>query len=281
MLAQNVFVYDELMNPHSLYNLPFLFEPLMACFKALILGTCVYSTLKKNSDDFLSFALWIGAGILISPNGSTYSLVILIIPFLAMLYTIEKINTDKNLPSLILTTIVLLLICNFPVHSVAYWPLLLKFPRLYLLLIFWIMLARQASPSKDYKTTLIIFILLMILEIFKSDSEKIDNSTYLLSRDEHILLYDVGTRDARLTYKYWDDTGSHEVETNFVVDSISDKDITLKENQIWYKNQQLTHGADRKRKPMLVNGKTIVYLSDKNRGVSFYTLRRIDLDNSM
>jgi hypothetical protein len=51
----------------------------------------------------------------------------------------------------------------------------------------------------------------------------------------------------------------------------------MKKNQLFYKGKQLTFSRDRKKKPMLATDGSIVYLSDKNRGVGFYTLRKIPL----
>jgi hypothetical protein len=51
--------------------------------------------------------------------------------------------------------------------------------------------------------------------------------------------------------------------------------LELKDNQIWYKGKQITNSPDRKAKPVLINGKDIFYLSDKDRGFDFYTLRKI------
>ena len=51
--------------------------------------------------------------------------------------------------------------------------------------------------------------------------------------------------------------------------------LELRNNQIFYHGRQLTTTTDSKKKPMLINGSFILYLSDKNRGPGFYTLRKL------
>ena len=53
--------------------------------------------------------------------------------------------------------------------------------------------------------------------------------------------------------------------------------LALKNNQIFYKNQQLTFDNSHKLKPMLIDQKYILYLSDYGRGIGFYTLYKINL----
>ena len=277
MLLRNIFVYDELVNPSPFFNSPTVFAVLLALFKAFILGVCIRVTWKKNTSDLLSFALWITASSLISPNGSSYSLVLLIIPFLAILHESAQMNERQKTIFIVSAAVLLLLICSIPVQSLASWPVVLKFPRLYLLLIFWFLLMKQSSGAFDYRVTLLLFIALMVPEIIKLNSAGQSESNYLLLKDEHILLYDYGVKDHKLVYYYWDNSGSNEVTADYSLDSISAKDVSLQQNQIWYKGKQLTHTADWKKKPMLVNGTIIIFLGDKNRGVSFYTLRKIEL----
>ncbi|HEV2354895.1 MAG TPA: hypothetical protein VGR89_11655, partial [Puia sp.] len=58
------------------------------------------------------------------------------------------------------------------------------------------------------------------------------------------------------------------------IQSMSAESLELRDNQIWYRGRQLTHSADRKAQPALVNGAEVYYLSDAYRGFGFYTLRK-------
>ena len=270
MLLKNIFIYDELMNPVAIYNSPYLFIIMLAAFKTFLIGSCVMVTIRRGVNDFLSFAIWMAASVLISPNGSTYSLIIFMIPLLA-LFSLDISYVQK-------TTLIflLLLICNIPIHYFSSFPLLLKFPRLYLLIVFFIAMIFIAEIEFNYKILSAFFVLFLSVESFRL-LRKEDKSNYLLTRDEHILIYDYYIGNNTLAYSYWSEQGSKEALTGETVKDSSTKDLMLKDNQIYYKGKKMTDSPDWKKKPMLIDGAYIIYLSDKNRGVGFYTLRKLKL----
>jgi hypothetical protein len=83
MLLKRVFLYDGLLNPHPVYYHPWLFVFSMAVFKALVLAPAILLTVRGR-DTFFSFGVWILASLLISPNGSSYSLIVLVTPLWAL-----------------------------------------------------------------------------------------------------------------------------------------------------------------------------------------------------
>jgi hypothetical protein len=269
MLLKNLFVYDVVQNPKVLYNSAIVFITSMAFFKALLLACCVGASLQKKTSDFMAFACWITASLLLSPNGSSYSLILLLVPLLAL-------GSDVSKPVYLYTGVVLVwLICFIPVQSFAHLPLLLRFPRLYVLLLFFFLMIKLADTKLPYKLLVAFFLLLMLPEAGKLFN-KSDNSHYLLS-EKLPLVYSYSINNNRLVYYYWDDGGSHASTTGYPVLQYTTNDVYIQNNQVYYKGKQLTASPDLKKEAMLVNGKDIIYLSDKNRGVGFYALRRIEL----
>ena len=57
--------------------------------------------------------------------------------------------------------------------------------------------------------------------------------------------------------------------------SISSEEIEILDNQIYYKNEQLTFDHSNKKDAVLINGNEVVFLSDKNRGIGFFDLRKM------
>ena len=55
------------------------------------------------------------------------------------------------------------------------------------------------------------------------------------------------------------------------------KPIEIKENQIYYNGKTLTSDKSNKLKPLLVDEHTVIYLSDLDRGIGFYTLRKLHI----
>lgn len=265
MLMKNLFVYDEVQNPQVVYNSLPLFIIVMALFKGALLASCVGITLNKKTSSFTAFAAWITASLLLSPNGSSYSLVLLLIPLLAL---------GNSKPVYVYIGMVLItLICSISVQSLAQWPLLLKFPRLYLMLLFFFLLLLVARARFPLKAGIAFFALLLLADLPKLFAPK-DNSTYLL-KQKLPLLYEYTIKNNRLVYYYWDEKGSHETKTDYEVQAATTEDVYIQNNQLYYKDKQLTATPDRKQQVLLVNGTDIIYLSDKNRGFKFYALRRI------
>lgn len=265
MLMKNLFVYDGVQNPQVIFNSMPVFVILMAVFKSVILACCVGVTLQKNTSSFIGFAGWVTASLLLSPNGSSYSLVLLLIPLLAL---------TNSKPVYVYVGMALVFFINtIFVQALAKWPLLLQFPRLYLLLLFFVLILLVARARFPLKTGIAFFVLLLLVDIPKFDAQK-DNSAYLL-KQKLPLLYEYTIKNNRLVYYYWDEKGSHETITDYPVQQAATDEVFIQNNQVYYKNKQLTSTPDRKQQVMLVNGTDIIYLSDKGRGFKFYTLRRI------
>ena len=301
MLLKRLFVADSLLNPHPIANAPLLFGVLLGLFKAIVLTTAVMTTIRiasprvanprtanpgpnprianprptdsrRSADrEFDAFSIWIMASMLISPNGSSYSLVLFLIPFLALF-------TRKSLSPLLQVTALLLLAaaCFFPIYKLGGLPAWEQFPRLYLLLLFFAVLVspwRAAWHSGLWSALSVLFIALF----WFGHRPDTDDSTYLLTSEQHIFIEDFGARNGGLVYSFMDGSGIHTVPAGIPVTTATNDSLTVKDKQIFYRGQQLTRSPDVKKKPLLIDGAYIVYLSDKNRGAGFYTLRKLPL----
>ncbi len=270
MLLKRTFLYDDLLNPNPVYSSPYLFILFVGLFKAGILAVTISLSKQKKLSSTMSFALWLFISILVSPNGSSYSLILLILPFLAL---IVDYKDHKFLFGL--SAVLLFLACNIKIQWFAHLPLYAAFPRLYLLLFLFLMIVwRHLASVKPWTIFSLALIFIFPGIIFRKNDT--DSSSYLLQKEKDLFIYDFGVKNACLTYTFWDGTAKERM-TNFAVKSISNENLFIKDNQIYWANQQLTHSVDLKKKPVLVNKNTIIYLSDKNRGVGFYTLRKIAL----
>jgi hypothetical protein len=265
MLLKNLFVYDAVKNPQVFINSTPVFVLAMVLYKALLLACCVGITLHKKATGFMSFACWITASMLLSPNGSSYSLILLLMPLLAL--------ANGKRVYLFTGMALLLLICSIPVTALAAKPLLLQFPRLYAMLLLFGLLIIVAGMRFPAKLFFAFFALLLLADVSKLMARP-DNSHYLLP-EELPLVGAYSIKNNKLVYNYWDDAGSHEASTGYIVHEYSTNDVRIQNNQVYYKDKQLTSTPDRKKQAMLVNGKNIIYLSDKHRGFAFYTLRTI------
>jgi hypothetical protein len=206
---------------------------------------------------------------LISPNGSSYSLVPLILPLLALARV-------RPLSPPLLVALLLTAVCAIPVNHLGAFPPLAQFPRLYGLLLFYLLLNRPRLHTLSFALSTALAALFFALDIRGNLPEK-DPSSYVFTKEAHLFIDDYTARNNRIIYSWRDDKGRHEQPTDYPVHLLSIDSLMLKNNQIWYKGEQITHSADRKEKPALADGTDIIYLSDKDRGFEFYTLRKIAL----
>ncbi|MFA6152636.1 MAG: glycosyltransferase family 87 protein [Chitinophagaceae bacterium] len=270
MLLKRTFIYDDLLNPYPVYKSQYLFIIFMGLFKAGILAVVISLSKQKKLSSTMSFALWLFVSMLVSPNGSSYSLILLLFPFLALIIDYKD---HKFLFGL--SAVLLFLACNIKIQWFAHLPLYAEFPRLYLLLFLFLFIVWRHLASVKPLTIFFVALLFILPGIIFIKND-VDSSSYLLQKEKDLFIYDFGVKNAYLTYSFWDGNAK-ERRTKFEIKTISNENVFIRNNQIYWGNQQLTHSADMKKKAVLVNKNSIIYLSDKNRGVGFYTLRKITL----
>lgn len=101
------------------------------------------------------------------------------------------------------------------------------------------------------------------------------NSSYLLGKEAPILIHDYSVSQNSLTYYYWNEMGKN--SASIPLENSQTKAAQVKENQIFVAGKQRTFDTSNKTKPVLVNNTTLFYLSDFDRGIGFYALRKIDI----
>jgi hypothetical protein len=270
MFVKNLFVYDKLLNPHPVLSNQTLFVLSNVFFKALIIASVVAATFNKNIKNLTAFSVWITASLLISPNGSTYSLILLLMLFLGAM------SADISNQAKIFLSILIFITCNIPVHYFLSKSLFFQFPRLYFMLLLFIALlivTKTRFTIKQFGVLVLLFGLLSLPAFFK----KTDEGEYLLSKEKHILIHDVSAIGGKLAYSYWSKEGPQPEITDKTVSSVTTNGLQLIDNQVYYYNKKLTNSADWKKTPILINNEEIIYLSDKNRGIGFYTIRTLRL----
>ncbi|HEX6913867.1 MAG TPA: glycosyltransferase family 87 protein [Chitinophagaceae bacterium] len=267
MLVKNLFVYDRLLNPAPLATMDLMFIFLVIAFKGIIFGVATGFSLGKNTTAVAAIAGWIMAAMLLSPNGSNYSLVLLVFAFLS----IPQIKPRKTW--LTASLLLLLAICNLPVQSFAALPHLLRYPRLYLfLLLFAVFAIALRTRFNRYAAFAVIF--LLALQAWLTNRKDKDRSGYLLLKEKHILITDLFASGNRLAYSWWSGSGAGTETTDFPAPV---KPLEIQDNQVMLNGKKITSGGDLKKSAFLLDEQTVIYLSDKNRGIGFYTIRMMQV----
>lgn len=266
MFFKRLLVFDANENPTAFVNYPDLFYAVIIGFKIMLI-TIGYFISKADKNQLATFSFWILASILISPYGSTYTFILLLFPFFALLKS--EISKVKK----VVFCGLLLLVNNFPLSFFIENSFPISYLRLlFLVLLFGLFLFELRQKINWKIVAIFTFVPMALLLIFKKN-ETI-NSTALLVKSP-ILIYDYKIENNQLTYFYWNENGENEASIPFK--SLSSRALDLKENQIVTKNRILTSDTSHKYKAMLVDNKTVIYLSDYDRGIGFYTLRKIEL----
>ena len=265
MFLKRFLVFHATENSNAIFNHTFLFSALLLAFKIVVL-TIGYFVSKNNSNSLLVFSYWILAMILLSPYGSTYTFVLILFPFLALLKS--AISDFKK-------TVfcgVLLLTNNLPLSFFMEKPFPFSYLRLFFLVaIFVIFMLCFLKKSHLLNAITIGCIVFGFGTFFKQ--ERAQNSQAILSQNSPILIYDYQIKNKQLTYFYWNENGENSKSIPFRY-TINQK-ITIVNNQVYYNKKQLTFDTSNKLKPILIDNKTVLYLSDFDRGIGFYTIRKI------
>ncbi|MCF6128462.1 DUF2029 domain-containing protein [Flavobacterium sp. AS60] len=259
MFLKELLVFDATDNSQSIFNYPVLFSAVMLAFKIGILGIGYFIS-KKTSNALFAFSYWILAMILLSPYGSTYTIILLIFPFLALL------KSDISNVKKITLFIVLFLISNLSLSLFIEKAFPLSYLRLFLLLLLFVLFLFEFQQKINWKIVTVFSLMSMILVLIFKKNETV-TSTILL-KNGPILIYDYKIKDNQLTYFYWNEKGENQAVIPF--ENKSCKAIELNSNQ-------LTFDKNHKLKPILIDNKTVLYLSDYGRGIGFYTLRKMEL----
>lgn len=267
MFFKQLLVFEKTQNPYPFFDYPVLFATLMMAFKIKLIALGYYITIKVKLP-LVAFSYWILAMILWSPYGSTYTFILLLFPFLAL--ALNKISEWKKIVGLAL----IFIICNVPLSQILKWHFPFNFVRLFALLsLFTLIVFLVLRTIRIGKVTLAI--LIPTLLFFLVQKHNPSNSDHVLDRHAPILIHDYTVKSNAIDYSYFDENGHRVATTAF--DGTHAEPAIIHQNQVFYNGAQLTFDPSNKRKPLVIDGKMLVYLSDYDRGIGFYTLRKIEL----
>jgi len=262
-----LFSYDELSNPHPLVNYSFLIVIFESLFVAFLL-TFIFLVRNKNTFLFFSFVLF--SSLLLGRYNTGYSL-ILLLPF-CVSFILEDIKHYY---------LYLLFICVFvtnyvPVGSLASFPFLIKFSRLWGLILILILAALLYRLKMDYKLFAILFIL---VTIFKFISFPIQPINYFTLQNTKGILYDITVGSDSIILK--STLGEKDYLETFAFKAKAElkENLIIEDNVVYYKDKVICNTKDNKLNPFVYNDTSVVFMSDLNQAVGFYKLRYISLDS--
>lgn len=265
MFLKYTMVHESLLNSNPIIDSEWLMAACLASFSALCL--VVVSSFAASAKSVISFSVVLAASLLLSPYSSTYSL-LLLIPLWVVVVSGSRTSW------VVIFSLLLFAISNLPMGLLQSFGLL--FPRFALMIILFVVCVFLFRPKLHW--VYLLFILpLMVPAILKGAPET--ESARVLANEDEILIFDYSIENGKLIYHYWSEEGPQMKPTDWNVATASVEGLTIAEQQIRWHGTDITHSTSRKQKPMLINGDTVVFLSDYHKGRGFYTLRFVRISD--
>jgi hypothetical protein len=230
-----------------------LYQKLQLSFKVIIVGLTVLSVWAKRQQT-PALGTWLICSLLISGYGNSFSLILLLLP--AVYY--YPLLKDKH-RLLMLFVILLFIIANVPFNWFQQFPVLFKFPRLYAMLMLFALLVYLSRATFRW-----YYIAIPILVCILPVTPKINQQNYFLEKQEAALMCDFNVGQQELVISYFNSKGPIQkiIPWSFTVTKINE----VKAPDGIARSEHV--------KSYLINDSLQLYLSDENRGVGFYALRK-------
>ncbi len=264
---QSVFMFLKYLFPEN----STVFSMMLLLFKLALLVISYFFT-KQESSSLKVFSFWLFVSLLLSPYGSTYTNLLLIFPFL-YLSTKEDFKHKNIIPLFLFIGILFV-----PVQRFSGFNLPFSFPRLFLMILLFLFFIKENIVQVNWKKSVgFIAPVMVVFFIFFLPKEEISKAK-ILSKN-HILTYDYKVKNKQLVYNFWSANGENKEVTTVNVQSLDTISVQLINNQVYYKNEQLTFEKGNKLKPAIINQHQLIYLSDAKKGIGFYSLYISTLKN--
>lgn len=267
MFLKRLFVYEAVENTNAVLNNVKLFSGILLSVKFLLIVIGYFITKKENN--LIAFSYWVLASFLISPYGATYGFILLIFVLISVLKS-SLSNIQKGIFILLL-----FLINNLPLSYFIENHFPFSYLRLFLLLLLFFSFLSVFRNSIQWKVIL-PSVILPLLFVFLFKKQEHVQSQPLFSEKQPILIYDYKIANNKLIYFYWDENGANEKNMDIKINTW--KELNLENQQIFHNEKQLTSDKNNKLKPILINDKEVIFLSDENRGIGFYIFRKIKIN---
>jgi hypothetical protein len=270
VFLKQIFVPDAMHNPSAVVNAPCIYKPLTIGWTGIVLVIAFLFSFDKKQNSFLRFSIWIFAGILISGYGSTYGLLLLIFPAIAILKS-EKLKQHKKIILLFLIT----LIANIPMAWIMNFAFPFSFLRLFFLVCLFAGLLIDFRPA--WNKLALFALIIPLLSLVNSNSNEVE-SDYFLDKEPSLLITDFRIAGDTVIYTYRDVNGLHEGRKLFPEKIESAKEKNNYSDFVFWEGIEYRFAGERISKLLVINEKYFLYLSDKNRGARFYSLRIKKID---
>lgn len=272
VFLKTLLVKDTYYNPDAIFDSYTLYTILIWSYKTIVFALFVQAIWNYRQNVFKVFVIITTCIFLLQDRVATYTQILWIIP---IVYILRK---DISLYKKYFLIFIILLMCNIPLKWIEELPLIFKFGRMWLMIGVAAIILKDFIKKINYKYFLYICCItapICIVSITKNNPSKAE---YVLSNKDYFVVFDYSIKNGFLTYNAIGLKGEVEEHTNIKVNSISEMDLKVIDNQIYFNGQQKTFDNSLKTKPKLVDNSEIYFLSDYNTRRGQFTLRKIAVE---
>lgn len=271
VLLKNLFLQDSLLNPKPFVESLLLLSILSALFKGTFFSLTFLQNKNSEVSENVKFVSWLTLSLLVSATSATYHFVILVLPLLVLCYENLKEKKESEVIFVLLFSFVLF---TLPYSWFANFLDFLKIPRFWLLLCVFLFFVKPVN-FKNYAFVKVAFALFFFLPFFFK-SKTSDAAKSFFNEGKKLLAYKISEENGYLLVHFFNFKG--ETEREFLGESFTSADsLEVEGNQIFLKGKQLTKSEGRNSQPFWLDEKTIIFLSERSRGVGFPTVYKLEL----
>ena len=273
VFLKTLFVQDVYYNPTAFFDNERLYVIIKWLLKSIIIGVAVSTSISNKKNLFALLSIWVVTLFLVQSRTATYAQILWIIPAFHM-HTSSAGHLKK-----ISFFVILFLMCNIPISKLEYFPVVIKFLRLWLAIGLAILFYSSFIKKLSYKHIGLSFLLLLPLHSELFSKTKSSVSTYVLEHQEYFMIFDFAKTGNTLTYDALGKNGKETIKTNIKIDTFDTFSCNIENNQIILNGKQLTDDTSFKKKPVLVNNCEVYYLTDARSRHGAFTIKKIEVCN--
>jgi hypothetical protein len=272
VFLKTLFVKDDYYNPEAIVDSFATYTVLTWLYKSFIIALFIQGIRENSKNVFKVFVITTVSLFLLQDRTATYAQLLWIIP-LIYLFTSEISTKIK-----FLTVFGILIICNIPLRWLEELPIILKFARMWFMLIVGIIFLLHFVKKIKPKFILYTCCFTIPISIFSIVKYVPSKAEYVLPNTNYFLVHEYSAENGCLTYKALGRNGEVKENTDIKINSINKNELKVIDNQVYYRGQQITFDNSLKAKPKLINNTQIYFLSDYNTRRGQFTLKKIVID---
>lgn len=268
MFFKHLFI-DSIYNETNLFASQKMYLISLNTVKSTIILFGIYFSFKEKNT-LKKFSYWIISFYLLSPYSSSYGSILLIFPLLILFTEVSK-------KRIIMASICVFVYGNLKFDLIGNSFLVLSFFKLFSLMVFfYVMFIYNTIVLKKHLVILVISLLInSVYYSYQNIEKKIEIPS--ITDNNIALTTDYCIEKDTVFYSYWNEQGPKTERIKLDVLSSSVEEVNIKNNIIYINNKKIALPKSNKKKAMLINKTTLLYLSDLNRGYGFYSLRKLKL----